>query len=128
MHGGMYPSAVSIPREGATHASQSKFCLVFSLIVFQATLAENVWPPCSKSVCSHFSAALWTVVFVRAWICIDDTQASHQQAKGWQCHLSQNIGPGSCQVCRTFSAAPVQAINSSGKNCLANFCQLQTSN
>ena len=53
MHGGKYPSAVSIPREGATHASQSEFCLVFSLITFQATLAENVWPPCSKSVRSQ---------------------------------------------------------------------------
>ena len=93
MHGGKYPSAVSIPREGAMHASQSEFCLVFSLIAFQATPAENVWPPCSKSVHSQVSAALWTVAFVWAWICTDDIRASRQQAKGWRCYLSQNIGP-----------------------------------
>ena len=93
MHGGKYPSAVSIPHEGATHASQSEFCLVFSLIVFLATPAENVWPPCSKCVRFQVSTALWTVAFVRAWICTDNTQASHQQAKGWQCYLRQNIGP-----------------------------------
>ena len=79
MHGGKYPSAVSIPgepREGATHASRSEFCLVFSLIVFQATPAENVWPPRSKSVRSQVSTALQTVTFVWAWICKDDTRAS----------------------------------------------------
>ena len=31
-------------REGATHANRLEFCLVFSLIVFQATPAENLWP------------------------------------------------------------------------------------
>ena len=92
MHGGKCPSAVSIPCEGATHASQSEFCLVFSLIVFQATPAENVWPPRPKSVCSQVSAALWTVAFMRAWICTDNTRTSRQQAKGWRCYLSQNIG------------------------------------
>ena len=128
MHGGKYPLAVSIPCEGATHASQSEFCLVFSLIIFQATPAENVWPPRSKSVRSQVSAALWTMVFVWAWICTDDTWASCQQAKGWRCYLSQNIGPAVAGFAGPFPLAPVQAINSSGKNCLANFCQLQTSN
>ena len=85
MHGGKYPSPVSIPgepREGATHASRSEFCLVFSLIVFQAMLAENVWPSRSKSVRSQVSAVLWTMALVRAWICTDDTWAFRQQAKG----------------------------------------------
>ena len=68
--------------EGATHANWSEFCLVFSLTVFQATPAENVWPPRSKSVHSQVSAALWTMAFVRAWICTDDTWTSRQQAKG----------------------------------------------
>ena len=80
------------PCERATHASRSEFCLVFSLIVFQATPAENVWPPRSKSVRSQVSAALWTMAFVCAWICTDDTRASRQQAKGQRCYLSQNIG------------------------------------
>ena len=81
------------PHEGATHASRSEFCLVFSLIVFRATPAEDVWPPRSKSVRSQVSAALWTMAFVRAWICTDDTRASRQQAKGRRCYLSENIGP-----------------------------------
>ena len=37
------------PHERTTHASQSEFCLVFNLNIFQATPAENVWPPHSKS-------------------------------------------------------------------------------
>ena len=81
------------PREGVTHASQSEFCLVFSLIIFRAMPAENVWPSCSKSVCSQVSAVLWTMVLVRAWICTDDMRASRQQANGRRCYLSQNIGP-----------------------------------
>ena len=67
--------------EGATHASGLKFCLVFSLIVIQATPAENVWPPRSKSARSQVSAALFyvqTATFVLAWICTDDTQASRR--------------------------------------------------
>ena len=87
--------------ERATHASRLEFCLVFSLIVFQATPAENVLPPRSKSARSRVSAALFyvrTVTSVRAWICTDDTRASRLQAKGRRCYLSQNIGlavPGS---------------------------------
>ena len=34
--------------EGATYTSQSEFSLVFSLIVFRAMPAENVWLPHSK--------------------------------------------------------------------------------
>ena len=67
--------------KGATHASRLKFCLVFSLIVIQATPAENVWPPRSKSARSQVSAALFyvqTATFVLAWICTDDTQASRR--------------------------------------------------
>ena len=30
--------------------------------------------------------------FMQAWICTDDVQASHLQAKGRRCYLSQNIG------------------------------------
>ena len=40
--------------ERATHASRSEFCL--SLV---ATLAENVWPPRSKSARSQVSTALF---------------------------------------------------------------------
>ena len=82
-------------REGATHTRRLEFCVAFSLIVFQATLAENVWPLRSKSTRSQVSAALFyvrTVTFVRAWICTDDTRASHLQVKGQRCYLSQNIG------------------------------------
>ena len=88
MHEGKCPSVVSIPHEGATHASRSEFCLVFSLFVFWATPVENVWPPLSKSVHSQGSTALRTVTFVRAWICT----SSRLQAKGRRCYLSQNIG------------------------------------
>ena len=31
--------------------------------------------------------------FVPARICTEDKRASHLQAKGWRCYLSQNIGP-----------------------------------
>ena len=49
-----------------------------------------------KSARSHISPALCyvrTVMFVRAWICADDTRTSRLKAKGWKCYLSQNIGP-----------------------------------
>ena len=49
------------PRERVTHASQSEFWLVFSLIIFLAMPAENVWPLCSKSAHSQVSAALFYV-------------------------------------------------------------------
>ena len=55
------------PREGVTHTSRSEFCLVFSLIVFQATLAENVWPSHSKSVHSQVSGT---------WICTNVSYTS----------------------------------------------------
>ena len=77
MHGGEYPLAVSIPRE-----LHEEFCLEFSLTVFRATPAENVWPPRSKSVHSQVSAALRTMTFVRAWICTDNKRASCLEAKG----------------------------------------------
>jgi len=54
---------------------------VFSLIIIQATPAENVWPPRSKSARSQVSATLFyvrTMTFVLAWICTDDTQASRR--------------------------------------------------
>ena len=56
--------------------------LILSLIVFQATPAENVWAPRSKSARSQVSAALFyirTVTFVRAWNCMDDTRAIKQK-------------------------------------------------
>ena len=62
----------------------------------QATTVENVWPPRSNRARSQVSAALFyvrTVTFVLAWICTDDRQASHRQAKGRRYYLSQNIGP-----------------------------------
>ena len=66
------------------------------LIVIQATPAENVLTLCSKSVHSQVSATLFyvrTVTFVLPWICTDNTQASHQQAKCRQYYLSQNVSP-----------------------------------
>ena len=92
-------------REGATHASRLEFCIVFSLIVFQATPDENLWPSHSKSARSQVSKALfyvWTVTLVhmRGWICTDDTRTFCLQVKGRRWHLSR-------RVCRTCSAAPV---------------------
>jgi len=58
--------------ERATHTSRSEFCLV---------LAENIWPPHSKSARSQVSTALFYVRTVQAWICTDDMQASCLQAK-----------------------------------------------
>ena len=49
--------------------------------------------PCSKSVHSQVSATLFyvrTVTFVLSWICTDNTQASHQQAKWSQWYLFWN--------------------------------------
>ena len=105
--------------KGATHASRLKFCLVFSLIVIQATPAENVWPPRSKSARSQVSAALFyvqTATFVLAWICTDDTQASRRLLAGFSpaskrsAILSQSKHwSGGRRVCRTCSAAPAFA-------------------
>ena len=102
--------------EGATHTSQLEFCLVFSLIVIQATPAENLWPPRSKSAHSQVSAAffyVWTMTFVLAWICMDDTQASRQllasfsPASKRSAILSQSRHwSGGRRVCQTCSAAP----------------------
>ena len=41
---------------------------------------------CSSLLCPECT-------FMWAWICTDDVQASHLQAKGRRCYLTQNIGP-----------------------------------
>jgi len=56
---------------------------------------KNVWPPRSQSACSQVSTVLFyvqIVKFVRAQICVGDMCVSRLQAKGWQHHISQNIG------------------------------------
>ena len=86
------PSVVSSPRElreGATHASQSEFWLIF--YVFQATLAENVSPPRSKSFSGLCSSFLRPDRDVRT--CTDNRRASRLQTKVQRCYLGQNIGP-----------------------------------
>jgi len=58
-----------------------------------------------QATCSQVSAVLfytWTVKFVRAQICVGDMSVSRLQVKGWQHHLSQNIGPAIAE-----SAGPV---------------------
>ena len=96
-----------VPREPckrATHTSESEFCLVFSLIVFQATTAENVWrPPPEKSARSQVSAALFYVHTVRSYghgsVQMIRCLAMLSQSKHW---------PGGRRVCRTCSASPVK--------------------
>ena len=64
-------------------------------ILFRATPIKIVWPPQSQSACSQVSAVLFyarTTKFMRAQICAGDMCVSLLQAKGWQHHLSQNIG------------------------------------
>ena len=77
--------------------AQSEFCLVFGLIVFQATAG---WPricgQCTQNLLILRSPHLsfmcrLTVTFVWAWICVDDTRASYLQAKGRRYYLSKNI-------------------------------------
>ena len=84
-------------REGAMHASRLELCLVFSLIVFQATPDENLWPSRSKSVRSQVSKALfyvWTVTLVRMrkWICTDDTRTFRLHASKGSAMVSQSPG------------------------------------
>ena len=102
--------------EGATHARQLEFCLVFSLIVTQATLAENVWPPSSKSACSQVSAALFyvrTVTFVLAW----SVWTTHRLLAGFSPASKRSAilskskhWSGGCRVCRTCSAVPASTV------------------
>ena len=78
-------------------SSRLGFCLVF---VFQATPAENVWSPRSKSARSQVFAALFyvrTVTFVRAWI---------SPASNGSMMLSQSKHRSG--VCRASSTAPAE--------------------
>ena len=81
------------PRERATHASRS-----ISLIIFQATPAENVWLRAQtydllilRSPQLSFVPRLLRT-FVRAWICTDDTGFSPASKGSSMLYLSQNIG------------------------------------
>ena len=87
--------------------SEVKSTVVFSLIVFWATLAENVWPPCSKSVRSLVSTALRTVTFMRAWIYTWRYMGFSPASKGSAMLSQSKHWSGGCWVCRTCSAAPV---------------------
>ena len=80
--------------EGATHASWSEFCLVFSFIVFQPMLADNVWPPCSKSARSQVSATLFLCPDhnIRAGMDLYRQYAGLLPASG-TATFSQNNGP-----------------------------------
>ena len=68
--------------------AQSDFCLVFGLIVFQATASRpRICGQCAQNLLilrsPHLSFMCGSAVtFVWAWICVDDMQASHLQAKG----------------------------------------------
>ena len=96
--------------EGATRASWSEFCLVFSFIVFQSMPADNVWPPCSKSARSQVSATLFyirTITFVQAWICTDDMRASRLQAA--LLPQSKHWSDGRL-ICQTCSATPATGL------------------
>ena len=78
-------------REGVTHASQLEFCLLFILIVFQASSAENVWPPRSKSARSQVSTALFhvlTMTFVHG--SVQDLYAGFSPASKGSAMLSQS--------------------------------------
>ena len=81
-------------REGATHTSRLEFCLVFSLIVFQATPAKNLWQRHSKSACSpqlSFRSSPWCLCGHDLYT--DNTRASRWQAKGRQSqHWSRVAG------------------------------------
>ena len=92
-------------REGVTHASRLEFCLVFSLIVFQATPAENLWPSRSNLLVLRSPKLSFTS---GPWRSCGDGSGSVQtirglfrlQVKGRRWYLSR-------RVCRICSAAPV---------------------
>ena len=81
---------------GQRSSAQKPVNILLFWILFRATPVKNVWPPRSQSGCSQVSAALfyaWTAKFVGVQICVGDMRVSRLQAKGWQHHPSQNIGP-----------------------------------
>ena len=95
------------PVERATNASQSDFCLVFSLIIFQAMTAKSVWPPHSKSACSQALFYVWSIhssghgSVCRRYVGFSPASkesAMLSQSKHWS---------GSRRVCQTCSASPV---------------------
>ena len=74
----------------------------------RAMPVKNAWPSCTQSACSQTSTVLfyaWTMKFVRAQICVGDMRVSCLKAKGWQHHLSQNIGPAAAQSTRPAPSA-----------------------
>ena len=79
--------------------AQSEFCLVFGLIVFQATASRpRICGQCAQNLLilrsPHLSFTCGsTMTFVWAWICVDDTRASCLKAKGRRYYLSKNICP-----------------------------------
>ena len=98
------------PRERATYIYKPvEFHLVF---IFQTTMAENAWPPRSKSAHSQVSAALFYVRTIRPsghgsvqtihrlLACKQRVSDVLSQSKHWS---------GSQLVCRTCSAAPAWA-------------------
>ena len=67
-----------------------------SIFCCYATPIKNVWAPWSQFACFQVSAVLFyarTAKFVRVQICVGNMRVSHLQAKDWEHHLSQNIGP-----------------------------------
>ena len=110
MHGDKCPSAVWSPR-GTAWNSDPRTCASRSviLIIFQATPAVKVWPPCSNlwSARSQVSAALFYVQTVCS--CGHkpvQTIAGFSPASKGLAMLSQSKHwSGGHGVCRTYSAA-----------------------
>ena len=80
-----------------------------------------------RAACSQVSAVLFytrTAKFVQAQICVGDMRVSRLQVKGWQQHLSQNIGPATAG-----SARPVPPPCTNDKPCdglRASLCYTQS--
>ena len=92
-------------------------------ILLRAAPDKNVRPLHSQSACSQVSAVLFyaqTAKFVRTHTCDSDMRVSLLQAKGWQHHLSQNIGPAIAG-----SARPAPPAMSERNECVKETVQLK---
>ena len=84
-------------------ASQPHGWRLLCIGIEQRPSRMHVWPSCTQSACSQTSTVLfyaWTMKFMWAQICVGDMRVSCLKAKGWQHHLSQNIGPSTAQSTR----------------------------
>ena len=68
----------------------------FTLDLIPSNTSQKCVSTVPQSACSQVSTVLFyalTTKFVWAQICVGDMHVCRLQAKGWQCRLSQNIGP-----------------------------------